>query len=72
MLLIEQVCENSEIKSDYVKCPSCKRGRLCDKPIGVKVSATAVKFDYNNRTGTQIILKCPKCGQKFIVHLSKE
>ena len=72
MLLIEQVCEKNEIKSDFVKCPSCKRGRLCDKPIGVKVSATAIKSDHSSWTSTSIILKCPKCGQKFILHISKE
>lgn len=71
MLLIEQVCEKSNIKSDFVKCPSCKRGRLCDKPVGAKVSTNIANFDHNNVTDPQIIIKCPKCGQKFIIHLSK-
>lgn len=31
MLLIEQIFEQDSIQSSYVKCPACKRGRLCDK-----------------------------------------
>ena len=37
MLLIEQIYETNDLKSDYVKCPVCKQGRLCDKPMGDKV-----------------------------------
>lgn len=72
MLLIEQVFEKNNIKSDYVKCPSCKRGRLCDKPVGEKATAIAIKSDHASRTSSRIILKCPKCSQKFIIYLSKE
>lgn len=71
MLLIEQVCEKSNIKRDFVKCPSCKRGRLCDKPVGAKVSTNIANFEHDNVTDPQIIIKCPKCGKKFIIHLSK-
>lgn len=72
MLFIEQVYEKSNIKSDYVRCPSCKRGRLCDKPIGEKATVIALKPGHSERTSSSIILKCPKCSQKFIIHLSKE
>ena len=72
MLFIEQVYEKSNIKSDYVRCPSCKRGRLCDKPIGEKATVIALKSGHSERTSSRIILKCPKCSQKFIIHLSKE
>ena len=34
MIFIQQVYEDADIKSEYVRCPSCKRGRLCDKPKG--------------------------------------
>ncbi len=72
MLLIEQVSEKNEIKSDYVKCPTCKRGRLCDKAIGDKVSVTAIDTDHSNWTSTKIILKCPKCSNRFYLHITKE
>lgn len=72
MLLIQQVCEKNNIESDYVKCPSCKRGRLCDKAVGVKISATAIESDHNDWTSARLILKCPKCGNKFIIHISSK
>lgn len=72
MLLLEQVCEKNEIKSDFVKCPICKRGRLCDKPIGDKVSNTAIESGRNNWTSTRLVLKCPTCGNKFNIHIIKE
>ncbi len=45
MLLIEQVYGQGNIKCDYVKCPACKQGRLCDKPVGEKAMAIAVQGD---------------------------
>lgn len=67
MLLIEQIFEPTCLRSDHVKCPICKKGRLCDKPQGEKVTAIAVQGNENNYKGNRIILKCPKCGQKFII-----
>ena len=72
MLIIEQIYEASDIKSDYVRCPSCKTGRLCDKPVGEPATVIALKPDHVGRTRSRIILKCPKCGQKFMIHLPKE
>lgn len=39
MLLIQQLYKPQRLKSDYVLCPACKRGRLCDKPQGEKIAA---------------------------------
>lgn len=72
MLIIEQIYESSDIKSDFVRCPSCKKGRLCDKPAGERATVIALKPDHIGRTSSKIILKCPKCGQKFMIHLPKE
>ena len=72
MILIEKVYEDVDIRSEYVRCPSCKRGRLCDKPKGEVATVIALKTDYQGGTGSKIILKCPKCSQKFLIHLSKE
>lgn len=70
MLMIEQIYEPANLKSDFVKCPACKRGRLCDKPVEERVMAIAIipKSDRRNR----IILKCPSCTQKFIITFTKE
>lgn len=72
MILIEKVYEDVDIRSEYVRCPSCKRGRLCDKPKGDVATVIALKTDHQGGTGSKIILKCPKCSQKFLIHLSKE
>lgn len=72
MPIIEQIYESSDIKSDFVRCPSCKKGRLCDKPAGERATVIALKPDHIGRTSSKIILKCPKCGHRFMIHLPKE
>ena len=72
MLFIERVYEDADIKSEYVKCPSCGRGRLCDKPVGERATMIALKTDRQGQTGNRIILKCPKCSLKFIIHFTKD
>lgn len=71
MLIIQQVSEKSTVISDYVRCPSCKTGRLCDKPAGTRIRA--VPLDDTLIDGTGIILKCPKCAKKFTLqfHIKK-
>lgn len=71
MLLIEQVCEKNNIKSNYVKCPICG-GRLCDKPIEEKAKAVSVDTNQLSGTSSRIILKCPKCPNKFFIQFTKE
>ena len=41
MLLIQQVSEKIN-SCDYVRCPSCKSGRLCDKTLGVQIRAVPI------------------------------
>lgn len=71
MLVIEQLPENSDFESNYVRCPVCKKGRLCDKPAGDKI-AVAIKVTVPVKKHSRIILKCPKCSQKFLVYLLKD
>ena len=72
MLLIEQIYETSNLKIDYVRCPVCKQGRLCDKPVGDKVMVIAVSEEPRHQTGSRIILKCPKCAQRFFITIPIE
>ncbi len=72
VLLIEQIYEPDNIRCDYVKCPICKRGRLCDKPMGEKAMAIAIQGDSPRKRSHGVILKCPKCSKQFLISLTKE
>ena len=72
MLLIEQIFEQDTIQSDFVRCPACKRGRLCDRPAGEKAMAIAIHGEASFKKSNRIILKCPKCSQKFLISFTKE
>lgn len=71
MLLIQQVSEKFN-SCDYVRCPSCKSGRLCDKTLGVQIRAVPITDSSLNKDDPGIILKCPKCGKKFEIRLDKK
>ena len=68
MLLIQQVSEKIN-SCDYVRCPSCKSGRLCDKTLGVQIRAVPITDSSLNKDDPGIILKCPKCGKKFEIQI---
>ena len=69
MLLIQQVSEKM-IASDYVRCPCCKRGRICDKPSGTRIKDVPQRDTPINGNEPTVILKCPKCGKKFSIQLN--
>ncbi len=72
VLLIESFFEQNNMKSNHVKCPACKRSRLCDKPVGEKAMAIAVQGDSPQQRSNGVILKCPKCSKQFLISLTKE
>lgn len=66
MLLLKHFnAENTKI--DHVKCPLCKTGRLCDKPVEEKVVVPIESSDFSKKNNDKIILKCPKCSQQIII-----
>lgn len=71
MLLIEQVCEKNEIKSDYIRCPVC-RGRLCDKPVEEKAKTLPIDTAPLMETSCGIILKCRKCCNRFLIQITNK
>lgn len=71
MLLIEQVCEKNEIKSDYIRCPVCG-GRLCDKPVGEKAKTLPIDTVPLERTSCGIIIKCYKCRNRFLIQITNK
>ena len=71
MLIVERIGESKKMCSDMVKCPLCKRGRLCDKPNHIKVKTIVGRLIRNSKETVSVIVKCPSCGQKFNIYLSK-
>lgn len=71
MLLVEQISEKNTLLSNCIRCPLCKRGRLCDKPNHIRVKTIVGRFIRNSNETVSVIVKCPSCGQKFNIHLSK-
>lgn len=70
MLLIQRIYYPQRLKIDYVICPACTRGRLCDKPQGEKIAVLAL--DGNTEVPGRfhgLILKCPQCAQIFIISI---
>lgn len=66
MLLLEHFIAEST-KFDHVRCPLCKSGRLCDKPVEEKVVVPLKSNVTSNQSNNKIILKCPKCNQQIII-----
>lgn len=63
MIRICKLEEGIDITYDYVRCPSCGKGRLCDKPRGTKVAVLRIE-------GTaldHVVVKCPKCSALNLV-----
>ena len=44
-----------------VRCPSCRQGRICDVPGGVRIANVAEAAD--QAPAVALYLKCRKCGQ---------
>jgi ribosomal protein S27E len=48
-----------------IKCPECKRGRVCDVSLNAQVTNTEHETDKMYRF--ILYLKCPKCGNPVCV-----
>ncbi len=72
MLQTQPLHKSDNIQYDYLKCPACKKGRLCDKPAGEKVKTRSTPDGISLDQGNWLILKCPNCSQKFAVSFTKE
>ena len=70
MLLIRQLYYPQRLKSEYVICPACKHGRLCDKPQGEKIAVLSLSGNTEAPGSFHgLILKCPRCAQRFIISI---
>ena len=50
--------------ADYVPCPCCA-SRLCDKSKGSKVNV--LQFSEARKPFDSLLLKCHKCGNRYMV-----
>ncbi len=64
MLIVERA-ECLAEGTEYLRCPVCGRGRLCDRPsveevVVARDGASSLRLPH-------IILKCPKCASKISI-----
>ncbi len=67
MIKIRKIEDEDYKQYDFVICPCCDRGRLCDKPKGTRVSI--IQIDKN--TLDHVVVKCPKCGSRYLISVQE-
>jgi DNA-directed RNA polymerase subunit RPC12/RpoP len=68
MIMISKIDNDAFVQYDYVTCPLCGKGRLCDKPRNAKVDILQI----HGRGLEHVVLKCPKCGSRFIITVDED
>ena len=68
MIMVSKILDNNT-KYDYVFCPKCGRGRLCDKPHDTKVNISQI---HKNEVSEHIVVKCPKCSSRYLISATDE
>lgn len=63
MIQISKIEDDDNTRYDFVKCPKCGKGRLCDKPKGAKVSILQI----DGKGLDHVIIKCPICGSRYLI-----
>jgi len=62
MILYTSGIDEKQQKLKTIKCPKCKRGRVCDVSFASKIRLTHSMQNIVNNDGNGIFIKCPKCG----------
>jgi len=68
VIMVSKILDD-DTKYDYVLCPKCGRGRLCDKPHGTKVNILQI---HKNEVSEHIVVKCPKCSSRYLISATDE
>ena len=69
MIMVSKITDDDNTRYDYVLCPKCGRGRLCDKPSGTKVNILQI----HSKSGLEhIVLKCPKCSARYLISSTED
>ena len=71
-MIMVRIYDDATLDTDYVRCPLCGKGRLCDKPKSHKVTIYDKCIDKNAEKEGFIVLKCPKCSVKSIIQFTRE
>ena len=64
MITIVKIEDADIPDADYVPCPCCT-SRLCDKSKGTKVNV--LRFSEAPKSFDSLLLKCHKCGNRYMV-----
>ena len=73
MIWIKQLYIDEDLHCNFVRCPGCGKGRLCDKAANEKAITLSLQSDKHiSKSKASIILKCPKCSARFLVSLEPE
>lgn len=66
MIKIIKTEDENPTQYDYVICPYCRKGRLCDKPKGARVLIEQI----HGCGSDHVVVKCPKCGARYLVSVN--
>lgn len=67
MIKISKVEDDDCTKYDFVTCPRCGKGRLCDKPKDTRVSILQI----DEKGLNHVVVKCPKCGSRYLISVQE-
>ncbi len=63
MIHISKIENEQYAEYDYIRCPKCGKGRLCDKPRGAKVSLLQI----DGKGLEHVVVKCPRCSSRYLI-----
>lgn len=63
MIHISKIEKEQYEEYDYIRCPKCGKGRLCDKPRGAKVSLLHI----DGKGLDHVVVKCPCCSSRYLI-----
>ena len=59
---------DTNVPYEYVRCPTCGKGRLCDKPKDAKVSLLPAE----DKGTDHVVIKCPRCSARYLITAAKD
>lgn len=69
MIGIYPYIEQTAKPLDFVICPICGKGRLCDKSPNTQIQSIKNTIKIFQKANDCIVLKCPKCAHLFLLSI---